>query len=403
MTIENVTTQRYFTPARVAVSMLFFQNGYLVGNWAPKVPEFAYRLGLSESGVGLMVLFFGLGSLIAMPIVGWQIARIGSSSLARWLAALSVVVFLAITFAPNVAVAAVILLAFGATVGGTDVAMNANAVEVERFEARAIMSSCHGFWSLGGFIGAATGGALIGFAGVVIHAVLSVIICAVLIAMAWQYLFADGPHQKSRDEEAQSEFNAPVFRSWTLWLMGLMSLIAMNSEGAMIDWGALYLRNELGSGATLSGFAYGAFSAGMAFMRFFGDGIRNRFGAVRTVRMSVIVGAAGLVLSGSAGSAGVAVAGFTLAGLGLANIVPILFSAAGNLPNLPKGVGISFVSVFGYSGILFAPALIGFISEHTGLALIFTSLGVLGLVLLAGSRLARHADRAQVDDTTNLS
>jgi len=393
VTTQSITTQRYFTPARVAVSMLFFQNGYLVGNWAPKVPEFAYRLGLSDSGVGLMVLFFGLGSLIAMPLVGWQISRIGSPSLARWLAAISVAVYLAISVAPNVVVAALILLAFGAAVGGTDVAMNANAVEVERSERRAIMSSCHGFWSLGGFVGAATGGALIGSVGGIIHAVVSAAVCAVLIVLAWQYLFVDRPQPANNGENTKPESQAPVFRSPTLWLMGLMSLIAMNSEGAMIDWGALYLRSELGSGATLSGFAYGAFSAGMAFMRFFGDGIRNRFGAVKTVRISVLVGAAGLVFAGSAGSAEVAVAGFALAGLGLANIVPILFSAAGNLPNLPKGVGISFVSVFGYSGILFAPALIGFISEHTGLALIFTTLGVSGLVLLAGSNLARHADR----------
>lgn len=394
MSLEAVAVQPRFSRERLAVSLIFLQNGYIVGNWAPKVPEFAARLGLSEAGVGVMVIFFGIGSLISMPLVGWRISGHGSRGIMRLLAALAPALLLLITLAPNTWVAALVLASFGALIGGTDVAMNANAVEVERSERRAIMSSCHGFWSLGGFVGAASGGAMIEALGPHGHAAVAMLVAAVLVAVAWPKALADHPHDEAAgDNDRQERGGHAPLRSGVLWFTGIMALIGMNSEGAILDWGALYLRNELGADVALSGFAFAALSGAMALMRFLGDGIRNRFGAVRTLRVSVVVGAVGLLIAGSAAGPLTAVAGFALAGLGLANTVPILFSAAGNLPGLPKGVAISLVSALGYSGILFAPSLIGFIAEHTGLAIIFTALAALAVVILLGSSLARHADR----------
>jgi MFS family permease len=176
------------------------------------------------------------------------------------------------------------------------------------------------------------------------------------------------------------------------WLVGTMALFAMIPEGSVLDWGALYLRSELNGTVTQSGFVYGAFSATMALMRFAGDGIRDRFGAVKTLRGCALVAFVGMVLSGMAPNATLAIIGFAIAGIGISNLVPIAFSAAGNLPGFAPGIALSVVTFMGYSGILFAPTLLGFVAEYTGFAAIFIALPFLFIVVLGLSSLARHAD-----------
>ncbi|WP_422371733.1 MFS transporter [Hoeflea sp.] len=382
------------TRERTAVSLIFFANGFIVGSWAPKIPEFASRLRLDESELGLMILCFGLGSLCAMAMVGVLIGRNGSRSITRILAALATPSLLVLTLAPSVWTAAIALFALGGLVGGMDVAMNANAVEVEKHERRAIMSSCHGFWSLGGVFGAALGGILVASTGVHVHALFVTLLVAVAVAIAWPRVLSDPPLP------AEAGLKSPEMPrrgltglGATVWLTGIICLIMMTPEGAVLDWGALYMREELGAGTAVSGLAFGAFSAAMAVMRFAGDMVRDRFGAVRTFRVSALLAIAGLGIAGMSGSPGWAVIGFAITGLGLANTVPIAFSAAGNLPGLPQGLAISIVTFMGYSGILVAPSVIGFIAEHTGFAIIYLSLPVLIAAALLFSGLTRHADR----------
>jgi MFS family permease len=128
----------------------------------------------------------------------------------------------------------------------------------------------------------------------------------------------------------------------------------------------------------------------MAIMRFAGDGVRNRFGAVRTLQISGFLGAAGLMGGAIAPYDWVAIASFAIAGLGVANMVPILFSAAGNHPTLPSATAISIVTMVGYCGILVAPSTIGFLAEHMGFRPTYAALSLLlvGVALLA----ARAAD-----------
>ncbi|WP_420407938.1 MFS transporter [Hoeflea sp.] len=390
------TVQPLATRERTAVSLIFFANGFIVGSWAPKIPEFAARLRLDESELGLMILCFGMGSLCAMAMVGVLIGRNGSRSITRILAALATPSLLVLTLAPSVWTAALALFALGGLVGGMDVAMNANAVEVEKHERRAIMSSCHGFWSLGGVFGAALGGILVASAGVHVHALFVTLLVAIAVAIAWPRVLADPPQALSVDTGS----NPPGIPrrglaglGATVWLTGIICLIMMTPEGAILDWGALYMREELGATTALSGLAFGAFSAAMALLRFAGDIVRDRFGAVSTFRVSSLLAIIGLGIAGMAPSPGWAVIGFAITGLGLANTVPIAFSAAGNLPGLPQGLAISIVTFMGYSGILVAPSVIGFIAERTGFAVIYLSLPVLIAVALLFAGLTRHADR----------
>lgn len=375
---------------RVAVSALFLVNGYVVGNWAPKIPSFKSALGIDEAVLGLMILAFGIGSLVTMPVIGMLIAREGSRRVSLATGFAIAPLLLLLTLMPGPWTAAAMLVLLGGLVGGMDVAMNANAVAVERRMRRAIMSSCHAWWSVGGLIGAATGGLLIGGLGVLGHAAIVFAVALGVVALAVPSLLRDSPAPgPANPDEARAERGLPNLLAL---LVGLIALFSMIPEGAVLDWSALYLEQELGASVETAGLAFAAFSAAMALMRFSGDPIRDRLGAVATLRISALVAGAGLVFASLAGSVPMAATGFALAGLGIANMVPIAFSAAGNLPGLAPGVGISAVSFMGYSGLLFAPSLIGFIARHTGLGPIYLGLPLLYLAVLALSALARHAD-----------
>ncbi|MEH6786838.1 MAG: MFS transporter [Paracoccus sp. (in: a-proteobacteria)] len=374
------------SPPRAAVSVLFFANGLMIGSWAPKLPALMARLGIGEALAGLVVLCLGLGSLLVMPVFGAMVARRGSAAavgLAGWLAAPTLIL---ITLAPNLALVALAVGLFGGTLGGMDVAMNANAVAVERARRRAIMSSCHGFWSLGGVLGAGIGGVLLARLGEAAHAVLATLVFIAVLVFAQRRLLRDAPAEGTR----KTPLRLP--RSPLPYVIGIMALFSMVPEGAILDWAAVYLQREMGASLALAGWGFAACAAAMAAMRFAGDAIRQRLGAVSTLRISALAAIAGLGMAGLAPNSGLAILGFFVAGLGIANLVPIMFSAAGNLPGLAPGVGLSVVTITGYSGILLAPGSIGYLAEKMSFSAIYLGLGGLLLLPLLLSPLARAAD-----------
>lgn len=386
---EALALRTYMPRERAGVSALFFVNGYVVGNWAPKIPSFKAGLGIDEAVLGLMILAFGIGSLVTMPLVGMAITRAGSRRIGIAMGFTLAPLLLLLTLAPGPWSAAVVLVVLGGLIGGMDVAMNANAVAVERRMGRAIMSSCHAWWSLGGLAGAATGGVLIARLGVAGHAVAVLAVVLAVLVAAMPAVLHDAPAPAAA---GAAKPKAGITLSLLPILVGITALFSMVPEGAVLDWSALYLEQELGASVETAGLAFAAFSATMAIMRFSGDPIRDRLGAVTTLRLSTVVAGAGMLIAAFADSQVGAAAGFALSGLGIANMVPIAFSAGGNLPGLPPGIGISIVTFMGYSGLLFAPSLIGFAAKHVGLGTIFAVLPLLYLVVLALSGLARHAD-----------
>ncbi|WP_026620175.1 MFS family permease [Ensifer sp. WSM1721] len=386
---KAVVRQGYMSKNRLAVSLLFLMNGFVTGSWAPKIPEFKEKLGIGEGVLGLLILVFGVGSLVLMPIAGGFIARLGSKKVVKVTAIVLSPLLLVLTLVPNVWTAAIGMFLLGGFVGAMDVAMNANAVEVEKSMRRAIMSSCHAYWSLGGLIGAGIGGFLMARFGVLPHAVIVTGLCLALLAVAWPMILADQPHPAAAKEKLRLPMTPLP------WLIGLMALFSMVPEGAVFDWGALYLKDELGASIELSGFGFAAFSATMAAMRFAGDHVRDLLGAKRTLRICTVTALIGMVLAGLAPNAVLAILGFALAGIGISNMVPIAFSAAGNMPGLQPGIGLAVATTMGYSGMLFAPSLIGFIAEHSGFAIIFTLIPVLFIVVLLLSHHAVHADHSK--------
>lgn len=373
---------------RWALAAIFLANGFLTGSWAPQIPVFLTRLEISKFTLGLLILLFGAGAVVAMTWCGHLISRHGSRTVLRWFALCGSLGLMVVALAPNVPLAAAAMIIFGGSIGGMDVAMNANAVVVERRLSRAVMSSSHGFWSLGGFAGGGLGGFAIQHYGHLAHAAAVTVFAFAVIAVAVRHLLTEDSPQAAEHHKFALPANPLVY------LIGLMALLAMISEGAVLDWAALYLRQELGADLAVAGLAYAGFSGVMAITRFFGDGIRNRFGAVTTLRVSALVAAVGMLVAGLAPSPWLAIAAFAFCGFGIANMVPIIFSAGGNQEGMSSGTGMSVVTTIGYCGILVAPSAIGFVAEHSSFGPIFITMSGLLIIVLLMAGLAHRAEFA---------
>lgn len=376
--------------ARWAAAAMFGANGFVMGAWAPQIPLLLPRHGIDEFTLGLLILTLGLGAVAAMLGAGRLIARHGSVRVLRWFALSASVTLPLVVFAPSLIVLAPAMAILGALIGCMDVAMNANAVEVERRLGRAIMSSSHGFWSLGGFVGGSLGAWIVATWGAEVQAVIVGVVSAGMVLVALPYLRGEAAGHDRVGDDAPPHALLP--RDAALWVLGAMALFCMVPEGAVLDWAALYLRQELGADLFTAGLAFACFSGAMAVMRFAGDTVRNRFGAARTLRGSGILAAVGMCLATVAPNEAFAIAGFFVAGLGVANMVPILFSAAGNFPGLPSAVAISAVTMLGYAGILVAPASIGFVAGHVGFRATYAVLALLLVVVAVLAGRAAGAD-----------
>ena len=376
---------------RWGVSALFATNGFLMGAWAPQIPLLLTRHNITEGTLGLLILCLGLGAVGAMLFAGRLIAAHGSRRIAVGFAWGAVPALALVVFAPNLWVLTPLMVLMGAVIGTMDVAMNANAVLVERRLGRAIMSTSHGFWSLGGFVGGAAGSFVIAHWGAQQQALIATVIAALMVAWAMQNMLHDTPEPRAKDAPK----HALIAKDLGLWILGLMALFSMVPEGAVLDWAAIYLSKELNAPLMQSGLGFALFAGAMAVMRFAGDRVRMRFGGVKTLRISAVTGAVGLFIAGMSPNGPLAIFGFAIAGLGVANLIPILFSAAGNRPGLPQGVGISTVTMVGYAGILIAPSAIGFVAEHIGFRITYITLAVILAVVASMAGRAAAADDLQ--------
>ncbi len=376
---------------RWAVAALFFVNGFVMGAWAPQIPLLLPRYGITEFTLGMLILLIGVGAVSAMLFAGKLIAAYGSRRMALMFGVLMAPMLPLVVLAPNLVLLALCLIFLGGALGCMDVSMNANAVEVERRLGRAIMSSSHGFWSLGGFAGGGVGGLALARWGEIAQALGVSLICLVTLALASLFLWRE-PAAPVAPGGAPKPKTAIFPKVPALYLLGTMALLSMTAEGSVLDWAALYVSKSLAAPLERSGLAFALFAGSMALMRFLGDRVRNRFGAVRTLRVSGLIAAAGILVAALAANDVVAIAGFAFSGLGVANMVPILFSAAGNHPATAAGSGIATVTMIGYCGILLAPSAIGYGAETIGYRMTYVLMAALLVAVALAARHARHAD-----------
>ncbi len=387
-------TRQEAEAARWAVAAMFAAGGMLVGAWAPQIPLLLPKHGIDKTILGLLILGLGFGAMLAMLVAGKVIPKYGTVPLLRVTALCQIPLLPLVVFAPSLFWLAMAMVLFGLMMGSLDVLANSNAVEVERRLGRAVMSSLHGFWSLGGFVAGSLGALLVAKTSGETQSLIAAAAIAVLVLVAIPFLRGEPPEVKpAADTPAAKESFLP--KDMGIWLLGLMALMAFVPEGAVLDWAALYIGEDFGADEFTAGLGYALFAATMAVMRFVGDRLRNAFGGVRIFWYSSLIAGTGLALAAIAPFSWLAILGFAFAGLGCANLVPVIFSAAGNYPGQRAGAALSVVTMVGYAGILMAPASIGFIAEHLGHRITFGGLALMTLSLLLMSGRIASADHRQ--------
>jgi MFS family permease len=367
--------------ARLAVTLAFLSNGLIFGAWAARIPQVKDHLGLSSIGLGFTLLAPAVGSLLAIRLVGRWSARFGTGPTMRaaTIACLGIAWLPGIT--PNVATIWVALLAWGATIGGMDVAMNAQGVTVEAAYRRPVLSGFHAAWSIGTFTGALIGG--LGYSlGIAIglqQAVLGGVFIVVAL-IADRALLADPPTGSPIEPKPRSRRpRLPRRPDARLALLGIAAIFAMICEGAVADWSGVLLRDHLRASPGQAGFGFAAFGIAMTTGRLVGDRLVHRFGRSRCVTTLSVIGATGLAAGFAIDSLVSVIVGFAVLGIGLSVMVPVFFSAAAD-GAVASGPAIAVVASFGYTGFLIGPTVIGFIAQGQGVLFALRLLPVFTLI-----------------------
>jgi MFS family permease len=369
--------------ARRAVTLVFFINGTGIGLWAGHIPIVREGLALSDAALGVALLAMALGAILMMPVMGWLTGRFGSRGCTIAAGIAYALLLAAPLYAGSWPVLIGTTLLLGAANGAMDVAMNTQAAAVQRTWGQAIMSAFHAFFSLGGLAGAALAALLLAVSGAPqVHMTVMALLLAGVVALGTRPLLG---------EEESGGGGGFVRPSGAALMLGVLALLAILAEGAMLDWSAVYLRAVLGAGPSLAAMGFAAFSATMTLGRLTGDRVVRSLGERPTLVGSGLLAALGLALALLGTGAGAAILGFALAGIGLANTVPILFSAGAHIPGVAPGMGVAMVATLGHAGGLAGPALIGFAAEAVGLGLALWLLVLCCLVVTAAALRGRGA------------
>ncbi|MFI8334925.1 MFS transporter [Pseudomonas taetrolens] len=366
---------------RTSTRIAFLIAGLVMSAWAPLVPLAKARTGLDESGLGLLLLGLGVGSIVAMPFAGHLTARYGCRPvIVCSTATLCVLLVLlsSLSWLPGLALAVVL---FGAAMGMLDCAMNIQSIIVEKNSGEALQSGFHGLYSVGGILGA---GALTALLSMGLEPVFSVL-CVVIVVMGCLYkaipsLLTYG-----------TEKDGPIFATpkGIVFLLGALCFIVFLTEGAVLDWGAVFLVSSRNMEPTLAGLGYASFASAMTLGRLTGDALVRRFGGVRVVAYGGMIAATGMLVSLGFEGWPASLLGYALLGAGCSNIVPVLFTATGKQDRMPQRVAIPAVISMGYAGILIGPAVIGFVAHMSSLSFALGGLVFLLLFVSAAAHCLR--------------
>ena len=358
--------------------LLFLLAGFSAAAWASLVPVAKAATGVNEGQLGLVLLCLGIGSLLAMPVSGVVSTRHGCRKVLMVCGVALCACLPLLASVQNVFTLAAALFFFGAMIGTLDCVMNIQAVIVERDSKRPLMSGFHGFYSLGGLLGAATTSTIMDL-GVSPFATVSAIALAgvLLLMLIRRHVLpygnpAEGP-----------PFALP--RGEVLFL-GMLCMTVFLVEGSMMDWSAVMLTENHGMPVAQAGYGFAAFSLTMTFGRLTGDRIVARVGRRSVVTVGGLLAMGGILLATLVPLWQAALLGYAMVGLGCSNIVPVLFTAVGRQTSMPQSVAVPAMSTLGYAGVLAGPAAIGFIAHHSSLPMAFLLVAALMLFVAISGR-----------------
>ena len=348
------------SPSRLAVNIIFFLNGFVHANYFSRLPRIQDQFHINDGVVGLVLLSSSVGALLAMPFTGWLIIRNGSRRVTIFSAFFYCSLIPFIPWLPNATLWPLIFLFFllGISSGMLDVAMNSQAVMVEKQLGKPIMTSFHALFSIGMMAGAIGGSLFTKLStGLFIHFVSISAISLITVFVARYYLIHDKPENKTVE--------GPAFRlpNAAMVAIGVIAFCSMLGEGAMADWSTNYMENIAKADPALAPLGLSAFALAMTIGRVFGDGARVRFGDKSLMVACGVVATVGLSFAIIFVHPLAVITGLFIVGLGLSAIVPIAYSIAGHTKDLPPGVGLAMVTTVGYSGFLFGPPIIGLLAD----------------------------------------
>ncbi len=372
---------------RLSTRFSFFGLGFATAAWAPLIPFAQQRLHFNHADFGLLLLCSGLGAMLAMPATGKIVQRVGCRVPIGFALLLLAVLLPSLSLWTTPLMMAITLFLFGTAAGSLGVALNIQAVVVEKNSLKSLMSGFHGMASLGGLAGVLTITALLALS---ISAVMSAFAVSLLLVII---IFLSVPYSIKAVENTSLEASSKVKKSIRqrlpqplIILIGIACFIIFMVEGAAMDWSGIYLTQQYGVNTAFAGLAYTFFAIAMTTGRFTGDYLIRYFGEKKLLTYSAICATLGLALVSIAPYWWLVLVGYTLVGTGCSNIVPIMFSRAGRQTVMPSAVALSCVSTMAYTGILVGPAFIGMVSELIGLSTVFMALSGLLLLIVALNR-----------------
>lgn len=361
---------------RISVGVLFFLQGLCFATWASRIPSIQQALGLSESSLGIVLFALPVGSMISLPFAGYVVSRWGSRLVVTTALVIYSMVLVGIGLAANQWQLMGVLLLFGIAGNLSNISVNTQAVGVEAIYQRSVMASFHGMWSVAGFTAAAIGSYMIGN-GIMPYEHFIIIISVLLLTLAVTYRYTL-KEDVNAGATGQKLFVKP---DGALLKLGLITFCSMICEGAMFDWSGIYFQKVVRAEKAWIGAGYTVFMCTMATGRFIADWFSTRFGLKRTLQVSGLLTASGLLLSVLLPTLLPAILGFFLVGFGVSSIVPLVYSAAGRSKTMTAGMALAAVSSIGFIGFLFGPPIIGILAGFASLRLSFAFIALMGLCI----------------------
>lgn len=372
-----LTNPRFFAPAWVFASLnLWF------GTWVIYIPWVKEYLQVDKAQLGFALFFLSFGVFVAFPLTSPIIMRIGVGRATWWGVILCSISAMVPLLAGSLGILMLGLFLFGASNGFLDIAMNTLVTEIEKEDKKQFMSASHGFFSLGGVLAGLGSFAIPAIDNAPLHMGIVVgIVFVVNLIFRKHYIHISAIPAK------KEPFRFGLFK--TLFALSLISFLAMGSEGAIIDWSGLYLKEIALAPEVLFGAGFLVFSITMTLGRFLGDGISSRIGSIRSVVLGIVIALAGyaLVLTGTTV---ICIIGFAFTGLGFSVIVPEMFRMGGNIKGVISSQGIAFIAGSGYMGFLLAPPVLGYISEQHSLVSTFVILMAAAVIALLFTLLVKQ-------------
>jgi predicted MFS family arabinose efflux permease len=365
-----------------ALRLQFLALGLAMGVWGAQVPALKAQHRLDEGSLSLVLLAASAGAVLCLFSAGALVARFGARRCVRVAWVLVCAVLPLVLQVQGLGALLALALLLGAANAVADVAVNAEANHLEAACGRPVMSGLHAMFSLGGLAGSL---ATAGLYRLHWPATQQLLLAAALLAPLALLSAGALSHQRGDSDERPA---APAWPRGVLLWLGLLTALCMVSEGAMYDWSALYVQQELRTDASWGAIGFAAFSAAMTAGRLGGDAVRARCASVHLLQGCGLLAAAGMALALLGGHLGAALAGYALMGLGLANVVPVLFAAAGQTPGVVPAQGVAAVSSVGYVGFMVGPVLIGTLARHASLGAALWVVAGFALALALGARRA---------------